>query len=57
VSSYGLHRDYHQPGDTLAHINFPHLTEAIEEMIAPAEWLVNSDFKPQWKDTDEKLSH
>ncbi len=48
VSSYGLHRDYHQPGDTLAHIDFPHLTEAIEEMIAPAEWLVNSDFKPHW---------
>ncbi len=48
VSSYGLHRDYHQPGDTLAHINFPHLTEAIEEMIAPAEWLANSDFTPHW---------
>jgi len=57
VSSYGLHRDYHQPGDTLAHIDFPHLDEAIESMIAPAEWLVNSDFKPQWKNTDEKLSH
>ncbi len=48
VSSFGLHRDYHQPGDTLAHIDFPHLTEAIEEMIAPAEWLANSDFKPHW---------
>jgi len=48
VSSFGVHRDYHQPGDTLAHIDFPHLTEAIEEMIAPAEWLVNSDFKPHW---------
>jgi hypothetical protein len=48
VSSFGLHRDYHQPGDTLAHIDFPHLTEAIESMIAPAEWLANSDFKPHW---------
>ena len=48
VSSFGLHRDYHQPGDTLAHIDFPHLDEAIEEMIAPAEWLANSDFKPHW---------
>jgi hypothetical protein len=48
VSSYGLHRDYHRPGDNLAHIDFPHLTEAIEEMIAPAEWLANSDFKPHW---------
>ena len=48
VSSFGLHRDYHQPGDTLAHIDFPHLDEAVEEMIGPAEWLVNSDFKPHW---------
>ena len=50
VSSFGLHRDYHQPGDTLAHIDFPHLTEAIESMIPPAEWLANSDFKPHWLD-------
>jgi aminopeptidase YwaD len=48
VSSYGLHRDYHRPSDNLAHIDFPHLTEAIEEMIAPVEWLANSDFKPHW---------
>ncbi|MFI5110372.1 MAG: M28 family metallopeptidase [Terriglobales bacterium] len=48
VSSYGLHRDYHRPSDNLAHIDFPHLTEAIEEMIAPAEWLANSDFTPHW---------
>ncbi|HVP51715.1 MAG TPA: M20/M25/M40 family metallo-hydrolase [Terriglobales bacterium] len=48
VSSFGLHRDYHQPGDTLAHIDFPHLDEAVEEMIAPAEWLVNSNFRPHW---------
>jgi len=48
VSSYGLHRDYHRPSDNLAHIDFPHLSEAIEEMIAPAEWLANSDFTPHW---------
>jgi hypothetical protein len=52
VSSFGLHRDYHQPGDTLAHINFPHLTEAIESMIAPAAWLANSDFKPRWVESN-----
>jgi len=48
VSSFGLHRDYHQPGDTLARIDFTHLDEAVEEMIAPAEWLVNSGFTPHW---------
>jgi len=50
VSSFGLHRDYHRPGDTLARIDFPHLDEAIESMIAPAEWLANSDFTPHWLD-------
>ncbi len=48
VSSYGLHRDYHQPSDDLAHIDFAHMTEAIESMVVPIIWLVNSDFKPQW---------
>jgi len=54
VSSFGLHRDYHQPGDTLEHIDFHHLDEAIESMIAPAEWLANSDFRPHWKDAEKK---
>ena len=54
VSSFGLHGDYHQPGDTLEHIDFHHLDEAIESMIAPAEWLANSDFRPHWKDAEKK---
>ena len=48
VSSYGLHRDYHQPSDDLAHIDFQHMEQAIASMIKPVEWLVNSDFKPEW---------
>jgi len=48
VSSYGLHSDYHQPSDDLAHVDFAHMTEAIESMVEPVRWLVNSDFKPQW---------
>jgi hypothetical protein len=48
VSSYGLHADYHRPSDDLAHIDFAHMTEAIASMVAPVEWLVNTDFKPQW---------
>src|SRR5256714_13482517 len=48
VSSYGLHRDYHRPSDDLAHIDFAHMTEAIASMVGPVEWLVNTDFKPQW---------
>ena len=48
VSSFGLHSDYHQPSDDLAHINFKHMTWAIESLLRPVEWLVNSDFKPKW---------
>ncbi|PYS21021.1 MAG: aminopeptidase [Acidobacteria bacterium] len=48
VSSYGLHSDYHRPSDDLAHVDFAHMTEAIASMVAPVEWLVNTDFKPQW---------
>jgi hypothetical protein len=48
VSSYGLHPQYHRPSDDLAHIDWTHMEAAIGSMIAPVEWLVNSDFKPEW---------
>jgi len=48
VSSYGLHSDYHQPSDDLAHIDFQHMEQAIASLIKPVEWLVNSGFKPEW---------
>jgi aminopeptidase YwaD len=49
ISSFGLHKDYHQPSDDLAHIDFQHMTTAIGSLIGPVEWLVNSDFIPKWK--------
>ncbi|HMK21099.1 MAG TPA: M28 family peptidase, partial [Terriglobales bacterium] len=48
ASSFGLHADYHQPSDDIAHIDFKHMTEAIGSLIGPIEWLANSDFKPVW---------
>jgi hypothetical protein len=48
VSSFGLHPDYHRPSDDLQHLDFAHMTRAIGSMLAPVEWLVNSDFVPQW---------
>lgn len=48
VSSYALHPQYHQPNDDIAHIDFAHLERSIASMMAPLEWFVNSDFKPQW---------
>ena len=49
ISSYGMHSDYHQPSDDIAHLDFEHMDEAIASLIKPIEWLVNSDFKPEWK--------
>jgi Zn-dependent M28 family amino/carboxypeptidase len=50
ASSFGLHADYHQPSDDLAHIDFHHMQVAIASLIGAIEWLVNSDFRPQWKE-------
>ncbi|MEY2411753.1 MAG: hypothetical protein QOD84_359, partial [Acidobacteriaceae bacterium] len=49
VSSYGLHADYHQPSDDIAHLDFKHMDAAIGSLLAPVQWLVNSNFTPQWK--------
>jgi Peptidase family M28 len=48
VSSFGLHKDYHQPSDELRTINFSHMTDAIASMVSPIRWLANSTWKPEW---------
>lgn len=48
ISSYGLHKDYHQPSDEIAQINFDHMTRAVASLLEPVRWLANSDFRPQW---------
>lgn len=49
VSSYGLHKQYHQPDDEIGLIDFPHMVDAITSMIAPVRWLANSQFVPKWR--------
>ena len=49
ISSYGLHQDYHQPSDELSRLDFQHMDEAIQSLLGPVEWLVNSGFRPEWK--------
>jgi hypothetical protein len=48
VSSYGLHKDYHQPSDEIKMIDFPHMMDSIQSMLEPIRWLANSAFKPDW---------
>jgi hypothetical protein len=40
---------YHQPTDTIANLDFPFMTGAIQSLIEPVRWLAASDFKPEWK--------
>lgn len=48
VSSFGLHKEYHQPGDEIRTIDFPHMTDSVQSMLEPIRWLANSTFKPDW---------
>ena len=48
VSSFGLHKDYHQPSDEIGTIDFAHMTDAIRSMLAPIRWLANASFTPEW---------
>lgn len=48
VSSFGLHKDYHQPSDELSTIDFTQMTNAIASMVNPIRWLADSTWKPQW---------
>jgi len=50
VSSFGLHPDYHHASDELRTINFTHMTLAINSMVSPVIWLVNSGFTPAWNE-------
>jgi hypothetical protein len=48
VSSFGLHKDYHQPSDELKTIDFARMTNAIGSMVNPVRWLADTTWKPQW---------
>ena len=49
VSSYGMHKEYHQPSDETRMIDYPHMTDAIASLVEPLAWLANSTFTPAWK--------
>lgn len=48
VSSFNLHKEYHQPSDEIDMVDFAHMTDAIRSMLEPIRWLANSTFKPAW---------
>jgi Zn-dependent M28 family amino/carboxypeptidase len=48
ISSFSLHKDYHQPSDELSTIDFNHLEGAIASMIEPIRWLADAKWRPAW---------
>lgn len=50
VSSFGLHKDYHQASDEIGTIDFQYMTRAVNSMVKPVQWLINSNFKPTWNE-------
>ncbi len=50
VSSYGLHTDYHKASDEIKTIDFVHMTRSINSMVEPIQWLINSNFRPEWNE-------
>lgn len=48
VSSFGLHKEYHQPTDEVGLVDFAHMTDAIRSMLDPVRHLADSTFTPEW---------
>jgi hypothetical protein len=48
VSSFGLHADYHRPSDEPQTLDYAHLADAVEQLVAPLRALLESDQRPAW---------
>ena len=48
ISSFGLHTDYHRPSDEVSKIDFPFMTQSLNSLVEPIQWLANSTFRPAW---------
>ncbi|HEY0366289.1 MAG TPA: hypothetical protein VGC73_07450 [Pyrinomonadaceae bacterium] len=48
ISSFGLHADYHSPGDDVSKIDFPFMTRSLNSLVRPIQWLAASEFRPAW---------
>ncbi len=48
ISAWPLPPTYHQPTDTIANLDLVFMSEVIQSLAGPIDWLVNSDFRPEW---------
>lgn len=49
VSGWAVVPTYHQPTDTVANLNIPFMTSAIQSLIAPLRAVANGSDTPQWR--------
>lgn len=49
ISAWPVPPTYHQPTDDLAHLDLPFMVEVIGSLGGPIDWLLNSDFRPDWE--------
>jgi aminopeptidase YwaD len=50
LSGWAVTPTYHQPTDTIANLDIPFMTRAIQSLIEPMRWLAASDFQPRWNE-------
>lgn len=48
VSSFNLHKEYHQVSDEVSKVDLAHMARSIQSMLEPIRWLADSTFKPTW---------
>jgi hypothetical protein len=48
VSAWPTPPTYHDKTDDLAHIDLAFMTQVIQSMVKPVQWLLDSDFRPEW---------
>lgn len=48
VSAWPTPPTYHKDTDTIANLDLAFMAEVIQSMVEPVDWLLNSDFKPEW---------
>lgn len=48
ISAWPTPPTYHQASDDLAHVDLAFMTEVIQSLVKPVQWLLNSDFRPEW---------
>ena len=49
VSGWAVVPTYHQPTDTVANLNIPFMTAAIQSLIAPLRAIASGSQTPHWK--------